>query len=59
MVQCGSVGDSGPEYEPDLCLLPLPVPDDAGDAPNRFDIRAVGGTLVFRAEAVGYRLDSL
>lgn len=53
------LGVIDPEYEPDLYLLPLPVPDDADDDPNCFDIRTEGNTLVFRAGTVEYRLDSL
>ena len=53
------LGVIDPKYEPDLYLLPLPVPENANDDPNCFDIRAEGGTLVFRAGAAEYRLDSL
>lgn len=53
------LGTVAPEYEPDLCLLPLSVPDGADDDPNCFDIRAEGGTLVFRAGTAECRLGSL
>lgn len=53
------LGVIDPDYEPDLYLLPLPVPDGADDDPNCFDIRAEGGTPVFRAGAAEYRLNSL
>lgn len=53
------LGVIDPEYEPDLYLLPLPVPDCEDDEPDCFDIRVEGDTLIFQAGTAEYRLDSL
>lgn len=58
------LGMVDPEYEPDLCLLPI-VPEGLEqrggwvDKPPLFDVRAEDDTLVFRAGTAEYRLESL